>query len=135
VYIMTRLSRQMEQEGISKIFAAAEAATAAIKDAQPLLQQATSLVEEITPLLQVGVAARSWAAGAAGRAGPLGLLTPGSGLRCWLCQRCACWAARSAREAGSGGTSEGGQRCGAAAGCRRSARWGCHLAGRPRMRL
>jgi hypothetical protein len=54
VYIMTKLSRQMEEEGIDKIFAAAEAATAAIKESQPLLQQATSLVEEVTPLLQVG---------------------------------------------------------------------------------
>lgn len=52
VYICTKLARQMDQEGVSKIFAAAEAATAAIEEAKPLLHQATKLVEEITPLLQ-----------------------------------------------------------------------------------
>jgi len=52
VYIMTRLARQAESEGFDKVFAAAEAATAAIEEARPLLAQSIHLVEEVTPLLR-----------------------------------------------------------------------------------
>lgn len=51
VYIMTRLARQVEADGIDKVFAAAEAATAAIEEARPLLAEAQKLMEEVTPLL------------------------------------------------------------------------------------
>eukprot|EP00878_Enallax_costatus_P002541 GHUV01002723.1.p1 GENE.GHUV01002723.1~~GHUV01002723.1.p1 ORF type:complete len:393 (+),score=111.51 GHUV01002723.1:299-1477(+) len=52
VYVMTRMARQMEEEGIDKFFEAAQAATAAIEEATPLLEEATQLTKEITPLLQ-----------------------------------------------------------------------------------
>lgn len=42
------------QEGIDKFFEAAQAATAAMEEAAPLLEEATQLAKEITPLLQVG---------------------------------------------------------------------------------
>mmetsp|Transcript_26472 Transcript_26472/g.57755 ORF Transcript_26472/g.57755 Transcript_26472/m.57755 type:complete len:394 (+) Transcript_26472:321-1502(+) len=51
VYIMTRLARQAEADGFDKMFAAAEAATQAMEEAKPLLQQSIKLVEEVTPLL------------------------------------------------------------------------------------
>jgi len=51
VYIMTRLARQMEEDGFDKVFAAAEEATALMKEASPLLQQSIDLVGEVTPLL------------------------------------------------------------------------------------
>lgn len=41
------------QEGIDKFFEAAQAATAAMEEAAPLLEEATQLAKEITPLLQV----------------------------------------------------------------------------------
>lgn len=52
VYVMTRMARQMEDEGIDKFFEAAQAATAAMEEATPLLEEATQLTKEITPLLQ-----------------------------------------------------------------------------------
>eukprot|EP00879_Flechtneria_rotunda_P011844 GHRR01012371.1.p1 GENE.GHRR01012371.1~~GHRR01012371.1.p1 ORF type:complete len:310 (+),score=113.77 GHRR01012371.1:981-1910(+) len=52
VYVMTRMARQMEEEGIDKFFETAQAATVAIEEATPLLEEATHLVKEITPLLQ-----------------------------------------------------------------------------------
>jgi hypothetical protein len=54
VYIMTRMARQMESDGLDKFFAAAEAATAALEEATPGLEEATLLMREVTPLLQVG---------------------------------------------------------------------------------
>eukprot|EP00884_Botryococcus_braunii_P003273 jgi/Botrbrau1/12947/Bobra.154_2s0008.1 len=51
VYIMTRMARNMEAQGLDKMFDAAEAATAAIEEARPLIQRITDLVDEITPLL------------------------------------------------------------------------------------
>lgn len=53
VYVMTKMARQMEAEGVDKFFAAAEAATAAMEEATPLLEQATQLATEVTPLLKV----------------------------------------------------------------------------------
>lgn len=41
VYICTKLARQMDEEGIVKMFDAAQAATQALEDARPLLQQAS----------------------------------------------------------------------------------------------
>eukprot|EP00877_Chromochloris_zofingiensis_P010287 jgi/Chrzof1/5511/Cz16g05280.t1 len=52
VYVMTKMARQMEAEGVDKFFAAAEAATAAMEEATPLLEQATQLATEVTPLLK-----------------------------------------------------------------------------------
>ncbi|KAG1663370.1 hypothetical protein FOA52_007107 [Chlamydomonas sp. UWO 241] len=51
VYIMTRLARQMEEDGFDKVFAAAEEATTLMREAQPLIQQSIELVGEVTPLL------------------------------------------------------------------------------------
>lgn len=51
VYIMTRLARQAETDGIDKVFEAAESAAALMEQAQPLLAQASELVEQLTPLL------------------------------------------------------------------------------------
>eukprot|EP00775_Hariotina_reticulata_P007426 gene7426-7635_t len=52
VYVMTRMARQMEEEGVDKFFEAAQAATAALEEATPLLEEATQLTKELTPLLQ-----------------------------------------------------------------------------------
>lgn len=52
VYVMTRMARQMEEEGIDKFFEAAQAAKVALEEATPLLEEATALTKEITPLLQ-----------------------------------------------------------------------------------
>lgn len=52
VYICTKIARQMDAQGMDKIFDTAEAATAAIEEARPLLQRAVELVNEVsqTPL-------------------------------------------------------------------------------------
>lgn len=47
VYITTKLARQMDMQGLDKMFDAAESATAAIEDARPLLQRAAELVNEV----------------------------------------------------------------------------------------
>ncbi|KAG2485513.1 hypothetical protein HYH03_015786 [Edaphochlamys debaryana] len=52
VYIMTRLARQAETDGVDKVFAAAEQATSLMAEAQPLVATATALVEQLTPLLE-----------------------------------------------------------------------------------
>jgi len=52
VYIMTKLSNQMDLEGYSKAMGTAEAAQAAIHEARPLLQHASKLAEEILPLVK-----------------------------------------------------------------------------------
>lgn len=52
VYICTKLARQMDEQGVTKIFDAAEAATAAIKTATPLIEEANALTKELTPLLK-----------------------------------------------------------------------------------
>lgn len=46
-----RLARQAESDGIDKVFEAAEAATALMEQAQPLVAQAAQLVDQLTPLL------------------------------------------------------------------------------------
>ncbi|KAA6424956.1 MAG: ATP-binding cassette superfamily [Trebouxia sp. A1-2] len=51
VYICTKIARQMDANGLSKVFDAAETATSAIEEARPLLENAVKLVDEITPLL------------------------------------------------------------------------------------
>ncbi|GLI69403.1 hypothetical protein VaNZ11_014007 [Volvox africanus] len=51
VYIMTRLARQAEADGVDKVFAAAESATALMEEAKPLVATAADLVAELTPLL------------------------------------------------------------------------------------
>ena len=47
VYICTKIARQMDAQGLDKIFDTAEAATAAIEEARPLLQRAVELVNEV----------------------------------------------------------------------------------------
>lgn len=47
VYIMTKMARNMEAQGLDKMFDAAEAATAAIEEARPLIHRVTDLVEEV----------------------------------------------------------------------------------------
>lgn len=52
VYICTKLARQMDVQGLDKIFDTAEAAMGAIEEARPLLQRAIELVNEVEgPLL------------------------------------------------------------------------------------
>ena len=51
VYVCTKIARQMDAQGIDKVFEAMEAAQAVIADAQPLLQRAVELSNEIIPLL------------------------------------------------------------------------------------
>ncbi|KAG2441473.1 hypothetical protein HXX76_003095 [Chlamydomonas incerta] len=51
VYIMTRLARQAESDGVDKVFAAAESATQLMEKAAPLVGSAAELVEQLTPLL------------------------------------------------------------------------------------
>ncbi|KAK9829546.1 hypothetical protein WJX72_006404 [[Myrmecia] bisecta] len=51
VYICTKIARQMDANGLDKVFDAAEAATATIEEARPLLARTQELIEEVTPLL------------------------------------------------------------------------------------
>ena len=48
VYVCTKIARQMDSNGLSKVFDAAEAATAAIEDGRPLLDNAVKLVDEVS---------------------------------------------------------------------------------------
>lgn len=48
---LTRLARQVEEEGLDTVFAAADSATALMEEAQPLVATAAELVSELTPLL------------------------------------------------------------------------------------
>lgn len=47
VYICTKIAREMDSHGVEKVFAAMESAQAAINDAQPLLQRAVELTNEV----------------------------------------------------------------------------------------
>ena len=49
VYICTKIARQMDSDGLSKVFDAAETATSAIQEARPLLENAVKLVDEVCP--------------------------------------------------------------------------------------
>jgi ABC-type transporter Mla subunit MlaD len=51
VYVCTKIAREMDAQGIEKVFEAMESAQAVIADAQPLLQRAVELSNEIIPLL------------------------------------------------------------------------------------
>eukprot|EP00232_Nephroselmis_pyriformis_P027851 CAMPEP_0182868296 /NCGR_PEP_ID=MMETSP0034_2-20130328/9225_1 /TAXON_ID=156128 /ORGANISM="Nephroselmis pyriformis, Strain CCMP717" /LENGTH=403 /DNA_ID=CAMNT_0025000691 /DNA_START=119 /DNA_END=1330 /DNA_ORIENTATION=+ len=51
VSIATKLARQMDEQGLDKMFTAAEVASQAIEDAKPLLDQVLELTREITPML------------------------------------------------------------------------------------
>lgn len=51
VYICTKLARQMDAQGLDKIFDTAEAAMGAIEEARPLLQRAVELVNEVSSLI------------------------------------------------------------------------------------
>ena len=52
VYICTKIARQMDTNGLDKVFDAAETATAAIEEARPLLENAVKLVDEVRCCLQ-----------------------------------------------------------------------------------
>lgn len=47
VYICTKIARQMDTNGLDRVFDAAETATAAIEEARPLLENAVKLVDEV----------------------------------------------------------------------------------------
>ncbi|KAI3432325.1 hypothetical protein D9Q98_003884 [Chlorella vulgaris] len=51
VYLCTKIARQMDTQGVDRVFEAMESARAAIEDAKPLLLQAVKLSDEILPLL------------------------------------------------------------------------------------
>ncbi len=51
VYVCTKIAREMDAQGVEKVFEAMESAQAVIADAQPLLQRAVELSNEIIPLL------------------------------------------------------------------------------------
>ena len=47
VYICTKIARQMDSDGLRKVFDAAETASSAIEEARPLLENAVKLVDEV----------------------------------------------------------------------------------------
>ena len=47
VYICTKIARQMDISGLDRVFDAAEAATAAVEEARPLITRVTELVDEV----------------------------------------------------------------------------------------
>lgn len=51
VYVCTRLMRQMDVEGMDTIVAAAETVSSALRDAQPLVDATTKLLDQVHPLL------------------------------------------------------------------------------------
>lgn len=51
VYICTKIARELDTNGVDKVFSALEAAQVAIDDAKPLLRRAVELSDEILPLL------------------------------------------------------------------------------------
>lgn len=50
VYICTKIARQMDAQGLDRIFDAAEAAAAVAEEARPLLQRVVELVDEVGSL-------------------------------------------------------------------------------------
>ena len=51
VYICTKIARQMDAQGLDRIFDAAEAAAAVAEEARPLLQRVVELVDEVRSLV------------------------------------------------------------------------------------
>ena len=51
VYICTKIARQMDAQGLDRIFDAAEAAASVAEEAKPLLQRVVELVDEVWPSL------------------------------------------------------------------------------------
>ena len=47
VYICTKIARQLDISGLDRVFDAAEAATAAVEEARPLITRVTELVDEV----------------------------------------------------------------------------------------
>lgn len=47
VYLCTKIARQMDTQGVDRVFEAMESARAAIEDAKPLLLQAVKLSDEV----------------------------------------------------------------------------------------
>jgi len=60
VYICTKLARQMDVQGLDKIFDTAESAMGAIEEARPLLQRAVELVNEVRPHQMAGQGCLCW---------------------------------------------------------------------------
>lgn len=52
VYTCTKLMRQMDNDGMDSFIAAAETMSGAVRDAQPLIEATTQLVEQVHPLLK-----------------------------------------------------------------------------------
>lgn len=52
VYICTKIAREMDEQGVDKVFETMQSATAAMEQAKPLLSRAVELSDEIVPLLQ-----------------------------------------------------------------------------------
>ncbi|KAL6766321.1 TGD2 [Auxenochlorella protothecoides x Auxenochlorella symbiontica] len=52
VYICTKIARQMDAAGLDRMFSAVDAAQVALEGAEPLLQRAMALTEQIIPLLE-----------------------------------------------------------------------------------
>ena len=47
VYICTKIARQLDAQGLDRIFDAAEATAAVAEEARPLLQRVVELVDEV----------------------------------------------------------------------------------------
>jgi hypothetical protein len=71
VYICTKIARQMDVSGLDRVFDAAEAATAAVEEARPLLARVVELVDEARRPLRAPEFTRSldpaWRAPCGGR--------------------------------------------------------------------
>ena len=50
VYICTKIARQMDTNGLDRMFDAATSATAAIEEGRPLLQQAADIAREVSSI-------------------------------------------------------------------------------------
>ena len=49
VYVCTKIARQMDTDGLDKMFEAAASANTAIEEGRPLLQQASAIAREVHP--------------------------------------------------------------------------------------
>lgn len=47
VHICTKIAHQMDDAGLERVFAAVDAATAALEGARPLLRQAVALTDQV----------------------------------------------------------------------------------------
>ena len=47
MYICTKIARELDAQGVDKVFEAMESAKAVVEDAKPLLQRAVELSDEV----------------------------------------------------------------------------------------